>query len=191
MAGGAVGAAVAVTSGINLCRVGVGAAVAAGAGACVAAGAGRCVAAGAGGCVAAGAAVGAIVGAAVGAGAAGAAVAAGAGVAASSSSSPPHATITSKSPPIRASIASTFQVADRHPLVINTPNLCLLLGNARLKALTASYRKGICVSTSEKCDETDCRDHWETPPQTSICLLITIFVIAFLSRLKSQKSLQM
>ena len=152
--GVAVGATV--TSGINLCRVGVGATVAAGAGACVGSGAGACVAAGAGACVAAGAGacVAAGAGAAVAAGA-GAAVAAGAAV--SSSSSPPHATITSKSPPIRASIANTFKVAGRHPLIISAPNLCLL-GNVRLNALIAYYRKGKCVSTSEKYYATNCHD---------------------------------
>ena len=90
-----VGAGVAVTAGMNLCLVGVGAAVA-GAGAAVA-GAGALVA---GAAVAAGTAVGAIVGAAVGAivGAmvgAGAGAAVGAAVAAGvSSSSSPQATIT-------------------------------------------------------------------------------------------------
>lgn len=149
IAGGAVAVGVAVTSGINLCRVGVGATVAAGAGACVAAGAGRCVAAGAGGCVAAGAGgcVGAIVGAGVGAGAAGAAVAAGVGVA-SSSSSPPHATITSKSPPIKASIASTFQVACRHPLLISTPNLCFFrVMHAQKRSLHLIGRVYVCQHT--------------------------------------------
>ena len=127
--GATVGAAVvAVTSGMNLCRVAVGAAVGAIVGAAVD---GAVVALGA--CVAAGAAVGAIVGAAVGA-IAGAAVGAGAGAtvgaavgaAVGSSSPPPHATITSKSPPNRANIANTFQVAGRHVFIISTPNQFIL-----------------------------------------------------------------
>ena len=107
---------------MNLCLVGVGATVAAGAGACVAAGAGGGVALGAsvvGAAVAAGAAVGAgaCVGIGVDTGAAGVGV---------SSSSPPHATITSSNPPITANIVKIFQVVGLHALTISTPNQIIL-----------------------------------------------------------------